>query len=258
MVLKVFVLGRPGSGKSTCARYIEMGVRDSRKECLVYRVCDYDILCEMSKSAEYRGMFSPTQEYEGFDVRDLNAFDLALKKLERQVEEWTEKVLASQSSKERLAIIEFARDDYANAFNQFNKEFLRDAYFLFLDVDVPTCIQRIRQRTAYPMTEDDHFVSEYIFDVYYHKDDKQFMTSELLRDYGVDGNRVLIIGNGGSPDILVQNFNHFIPVICSAIDSLPLRVQHFSDEHIDHPLLSLSLIEILPPYDISPVYATAL
>ena len=83
MVVKVFVLGRPGSGKSTSARYIEQEVRNrfNMKRCEIFRICDYDILYQMFRDDVHQTMFRPT-DHGGFDVHNLKAFDIALKTLE--------------------------------------------------------------------------------------------------------------------------------------------------------------------------------
>lgn len=220
MIVKAFVFGRPGSGKSTATRCIEMGVRDQVKECNVLRFCDYDILYQMFQDDTEQEKFCPT-EHEGFDILDLGAFDIALKTLEGRVEKWMEEAFSSQLLAEEdkgLAIIEFARDDYAHALSQFKAEFLEDTFFLFLDVDIDTCIERIRERTARPITADDHYVSPYIFDVYYHKDDKQFMTSHNLASYGIRDENVVVVDNTGPQTVLSEKLDPFIARLCSEVD----------------------------------------
>ena len=156
MVEKLFVLGLPGSGKSTAARYIEMLARDYN--WLPRRFNDYDILFEMYLADIEGKRFSRTK-YGGFDVHEHIAFDEALIKFEREVLQ-REKV---PNDKKELIIIEFARNDYCRALDLFSPAFLQNAYFLFLDTDIPTCLKRIRDRIADPKTPDDHEVSEYIF-----------------------------------------------------------------------------------------------
>lgn len=215
MAVKLFLLGLPGSGKSTCARYIQQQVQDKVKGCRIFRMCDYDILYEMFVDDVQQKMFYPI-EYGGFDVHDLLAFDLALNTLEIRVEEWL-KELSSQSPREDLMIIEFARNDYAEALNLFKNEFYRDAYFLCLNVDVDICLQRIRERVAHPTTPDDHYVSEHIIDVYYHKEGKHILTTDLLQSYGINGEKVTIAANNGAWDDLTGTLDLLIDTLCSEI-----------------------------------------
>ena len=87
MAVKLFLVGLPGSGKSTCGRYIEQQVQDKVKGCRIFRICDYDILYQMFRDDVQQEMFYPT-EHGGFDVQDLIALDPALKTLEIRVDEW--------------------------------------------------------------------------------------------------------------------------------------------------------------------------
>ena len=81
----------------------------------------------------------------GFDVLDLTAFDNALKKLEQVINRHL-----SSAKQIEIILIEFARNDYQRAFQQFSAEFLQDAYFLYLDADIETCKRRIRERITNP------------------------------------------------------------------------------------------------------------
>lgn len=170
MTIKLFILGRPGSGKSTAYRLIKdyLSQQSGYSNWTTDRYNDYDILYEMFRreqlSLNYR---KPNQfeakEYNGFDVKDFTVLDTALKNLEKIVRQRT------CEKKEELIFIEFARQDYVKAFKQFSPSFLKDSYFLFIDTDVNTCIERVRKRVTNPPTPDNHFVSEDILTNYYGK-----------------------------------------------------------------------------------------
>ncbi len=191
MEQRVFVLGLPGSGKSTAARYIEMLARDNGWK--TSRFNDYDILFEMFLADQEGNRFSST-EYGGFDVHELIVFDEALKELERVVL----KREKAPDDKNELIIIEFARDDYCRALGLLSPTLLQDAFFLFLDTDIPTCIKRIKDRIAHPQFLDDHHVSEYIFESYYQNDNRQYLasvTSKLKGCCDINDDRVWVISN---------------------------------------------------------------
>ena len=82
MTRKLFLLGLPGSGKSTVARKI----KEKYTNLSIQHISDYDILYAMfQKDTESKGgKFAPTK-YGGFDVLDFSILDLALQKMEREV-----------------------------------------------------------------------------------------------------------------------------------------------------------------------------
>ena len=194
MLKKVFVLGLPGSGKSTAARYIEKLAQ--RNNWSSIRFNDYAILYEWFQADADGRRFSAI-EYDGFDVHDHNVFDEALEEVERRVVE-KEKV---SCEKNQLIIIEFARDDYCKALGLFSPTFLRNASFLFVDADIPNCIQRIKERVAHRRTPDDHYVSSYIFEAYYQKDNRQYLASTattLKSCCDIDEESIHVVDNTGS------------------------------------------------------------
>lgn len=206
MAAKLFVLGLPGSGKSTVARSILKYIRGQNN--LAIRFNDYAILQEMFHDDIEGKQFKPADE-GGFDVLDLTVFDTALERLEQRV-----KGDAAAKSAE-IILIEFSRADYQHAFRQFSKEFLQDqgTYFLYLAADLDSCKDRIEHRTAHPVFEDDYHVSEYIFEQYYHQDDGQYLPEILEREYQIDRQRVRIINNNCSSEAGPAEINAFIDFI---------------------------------------------
>lgn len=193
MEQNIFVLGLPGSGKSTAARYIEMLARDYDWDPNLLQ--DYRILYDMFQADKEGTRFSSTlyDGYDGFDVHDFNAFDDALKELVCWLGE------KERPSKGRAVnIIEFARDDYCKALELFASIPLTEAFFLFIDAEVETCKQRIQARVANPQTPDDHYVSEYIFEAYYNRDHRQYLTSAatcLRERFHIARKRIKVINN---------------------------------------------------------------
>ena len=145
-------------------------------------------------------------EHGGFDVLDFSVLDTALKELEKQVRH------RFSSRREELIVIEFARDDYSKALQQFSPAFLKDAYFLFIDADMNTCIERVQNRVAHPTSEDDHFVSEAILRNYYNR---QRIPSNLKINGGesIDKLRVKLIDSSGIYQDFIKKVNQFVSVI---------------------------------------------
>jgi hypothetical protein len=94
MQVKLFVLGRPGSGKSTVARLIEMFAKENGWS--VYYINDYNFLQNMFLQEE-KELAPPNErkvlprELDGFDVFDFSVLDIVLEKLDKIDEEEVKK-----------------------------------------------------------------------------------------------------------------------------------------------------------------------
>ncbi|WP_126549718.1 AAA family ATPase [Dictyobacter kobayashii] len=176
MLVKVFVLGRPGSGKTTAIHHL-LNLAQQR-DYSAFSIDDYSILYRMSRDERYHEQFRRTA-YDGFDVLDLSVFDTALQNLEQQVQ------AMSAHASNGIITIEFARNDYAQALSQFSADFLKDAYIFFVDADLETCIERIYQRVASPRTQSGHFVSDYIMHTYYSYDNWSYVSTQLMSVYHI-------------------------------------------------------------------------
>ena len=166
MLIKLFVLGRPGSGKSTAIRrIIELA---GRWNYSAHHIKDYDILLEMYKQDVRHEKFCPA-DWDGFDVTEFSVLDTALKRLEAKVENSEEVSLSFE--RDEIVMIEFARDDYVQALSNFSHDFLKGAYFLFVETRLETCIERIHSRRASTSPDSDHHsVSDFIMRNYYYTD----------------------------------------------------------------------------------------
>lgn len=205
--MKLFLLGLPGSGKSLVARYLQAYLASFGLSTA--RFNDYGILYQMFEH-DTDGLFQAA-EPEGFDVVDIIAFDLALRRLEELIKTY------QKQAPQEFIIIEFSRNDYMRALKQFSPAFLEDACFLYLGTSVEKCQQRIAERAItkdYPA--DDYPVSEYIFDRYYHSDDGDELLPFLEDKLGIDERRVLIYENEGTPEELYQAVTHFAEQIIEA------------------------------------------
>jgi len=203
MTIKLFILGLPGSGKSAVARFLCAKI--AGWHWTAARFNDYKILDGMFHQ-DTAGRFKPA-ESRGFDVLDLKVFDEALQALEQEANIYVDSLKPEEKN---LVFIEFSRNDYEHAFQQFNKSFLKDAYFLYLDTELARCKERIRHRVADPQFEEDHPVSEYIFKAYYYVDDGLSIVDIWAKEYGVDNWRVLTIDNNRSLDLVIKSIEPFI------------------------------------------------
>lgn len=211
MSKKLFVLGIPGSGKSTVSRYIVDYVKRYYNDFFATRICDYDILFEMFEEDAAKEYFYPTEEYNGFYVKNPAKYDEALKKLEKQIEN-------KDFAENEIILIEFARSDYLHAFQNFTETFLQDAYFLFLDVDIELGMKRVKDRVKHPdpASRDDHYVSKYTFEFYHQKDNAKYLSSvsrKLIIKYGINSHHIKIMDNRGSKRSFWNDANGIIKTI---------------------------------------------
>ncbi|HEY1350501.1 MAG TPA: AAA family ATPase [Ktedonobacteraceae bacterium] len=202
----VFLLGRPGSGKSRTARYIaEMAAGHSPHEGqAVQHVTDYGFLHRMfqedlAKEAASR-RFRPTR-FGGFDVLDLSVLPLAL----MQVNAYIARRLHAERT---LILVEFARQSYGyqEVWQYFRRDVLSRAFFLHLEADIETCMQRISKRARYQAFSDDQFVSpEIMFDYYGSSSDK----AACLKQY-FGREHVATVENAGAWQETSYRIDHFL------------------------------------------------
>jgi adenylate kinase family enzyme len=205
MAVKLFVLGLPGTGKSTMAREIKEYI--GKLGLGISRINDYVFLKQMFYDDAKREQFRPAK-HGGFDIIDLTVFDTALQRLEKVTKQYILPTIP-----EGIILIEFARNDYQKAFQQFNQDFLQDAYFLYIDAEIETCKWRIRDRVNNPAFEDDYNVSDYIFEKYYHKDDGRDLPDFLEMEHRIGKQRVSIIDNNCSLEAASKEIAPFIDAI---------------------------------------------
>ena len=199
MGVKVFVLGRPGSGKSTVARHmIELASRRGYQSLFVQ---DYDILYKMFLNDRKHERFRPTDR-GGFDVLDYSVLDSALREMEKEVED----VLTPKHTD--MVCIEFARNDYRAALNIFSPLFLRDAYFFFIDSDLEFCIQRVQARVTDPPLPDHHFVSEHVMRTYYSNNNWEYMVQQCKQEYELC-KEIVAVRNDGLLSVLINEASDF-------------------------------------------------
>jgi adenylate kinase family enzyme len=219
MSQKLFVLGLPGSGKSTVSRFIVKNVKQYHDDFSATRLSDYDILYEMFEEDKVQQRFFYPTAHNGFYVKKIETYDAALKKLEQKIQN-------PEIAENEFVIIEFARSDYLHAFQIFSEAFLQDAYFLFLDVDIEIGMKRVRDRVKHPdpTTRDDHFVSKYTFEAYRQRENAKYLCSvkkHLVLKYGINPRNIKIVDNRGPQ----RNFwNVVFELINTIVSQAPILI----------------------------------
>jgi adenylate kinase family enzyme len=195
MIVLVFILGLPGSGKSTVAHTIEEYVPEHYERWSVLHISDYNILKRMCYEEHDKRLRQIGND--AFDVVEHSAFNSALKRLKDEIRE----AMKEASNSNQLIAVEFSRNDYIFALEEFFVEFLSDANFIFIKAPISECKFRIENRVKKRnRTEDDHYVSEFIFEKYYKEDQqdyREFVGRLLTEKYGITDSRIQIIEDCG-------------------------------------------------------------
>ena len=76
------------------------------------------------------------------------------------------------------------------------------------------CKSRIQERIANRSSDDDFYVSDYIFGTYYNENDGRSIPHILENDYGIDNERVKVIDNKGSLLNSIAQINQFVDTMC--------------------------------------------
>ena len=203
MPVKLFVLGRPGAGKSYAARYIADHLEKQDNSSI--HINDYHFLYDQFREdVSKQNKRFHRDGHDGFVIDDITVLDEALEYIKRNAVEQLESELYD------LLMIEFARSDYSAALQTFDREFLRDAYFLFIDVDIETCIKRLTERIIDRKFSDDHHISEEVIRKFYTNDNRLYMLVGLLDDYHLDSRQVKIVDNAGSKEDFELTITNFV------------------------------------------------
>ncbi len=159
----IFLLGRPGSGKSAVYRMLSERLRAEGLASDVTRIDDFPVLRELlDRDVGFKRHY---RKEGGFVVTDFTILDDVLKEINRKLKE------LEQPGK--VTFVEFARDRYANALKNFDRRVLDHSLILYIYCPFDTCMERNIQRfrEARDKGVDDHIAPTDIMERYYKYDD---------------------------------------------------------------------------------------
>jgi len=166
----VFLLGRPGCGKSLVYRLLEEELRSAGYKGELMRIDDFPVL---------KHVFDTDIEYKrhrpapggGVKITDDTVWDDLSKAL-------NEKALELQSP-DRLLFIEFSRDNYVRAFKHFSPEVLMNSIIVYIDAPFDLCWERNLRRASEEEGLDAHLVSREEMEKTYARDDHEELPKHI-------------------------------------------------------------------------------
>lgn len=167
----VFLLGRPGCGKSAVYRQIEKRVKEEGLADTFERVDDFPKLWnkfmtdnKLEEEGKERG-YSQRTDDGGYLVTNAGVWDEILKEVNEDVK--------TKAKDGHLIFIEFSRPNNIHSLKNFSREILDSAVAVYIDVDFDTCWKRnvARHEAALAEGTDDHLVSRDEMEKTYLKDD---------------------------------------------------------------------------------------
>lgn len=159
----VFLLGRPGSGKSAVYRMLGQRLREEGLASDITRIDDFPVLRELlDRDTKFKRHY---RKEGGFVVTDFTILDDVLEEINSKLKE------LEQSG--RVTFVEFARARYANALKNFDREVLDHSLIIYIYCPFDVCVERNvrRFREARGKNIDEHIVPTDIMEHYYRYDD---------------------------------------------------------------------------------------
>lgn len=187
----VFLLGRPGCGKSAIYRELEMRILESGQAKTFERIDDFPILWAavlrddaLEKEGKERLYFKRTDEGELRVIND-DLFNDILKEVNSDV--------LKIDKPDHMLFIEFARSNYVEALQNFDKSILDHCIAIYIEVGFDICWARnvARHEAAIAQDGDDHLVPRAEMERIYLHDDQEDLV-QYMQDQDIP---VLVVNN---------------------------------------------------------------
>ena len=160
----VFLIGRPGSGKSLVYKLLSEKLRTRGFQGELKRIDDFPVL---------KRIFETDREFKrhrpapggGLKITDEGVWDELTDALNQQA--------LKLQSKDRLIFIEFSRGNYLRAFRRFAPKLLRNSLIIYVDSPFELCWERNVARVRKEKGPDAHLVSKEEMELTYLHDDHE-------------------------------------------------------------------------------------
>jgi adenylate kinase family enzyme len=179
----VFLLGRPGCGKSTIYRELERRILESGQAKTCERVDDFTKLWvayeeDHAREREGKERLHSRWTDRGDCIMTLEYLSDVLKEVNDD--------LLKIGKQDHCVFIEFARPSYVEAIQSFDNCILENSLMIFMEVSFDTCWARnlARHEAAIAEGGDDHLTPPEAMEEYYLNDDQDAFV-ELMVERGV-------------------------------------------------------------------------
>ena len=180
----VFVLGRPGCGKSAFCREFERQILESGQEITFERVDDFPVLWAKllaDDALEEEGkerIYSQATGDGDYRITSNRIFNDVLKVVNSQVLEI--------DKPDHMIFIEFARPNYVEAIQNFDRSILDHCLAVYLEVNFDICWARnvARYEAAKDELGDDHLVPRSEMEKSYLYDDQDAFV-QVMKEQGI-------------------------------------------------------------------------
>lgn len=167
----IFLLGRPGCGKSVVYRLLADQIRREKRADEVTRLDDFPVLKEIAeRDKEFK---KHVRAEGGFQITDRSIYDDVLKEMNHRI-----KGLRKPG---KLIFVEFSRKSYAQALKNFDRDVLDQSLIVYIYCQYEVCLERnIRRFKEGAKDLDEHIVPRDLMEEYYRYDDYEelFLKSE--------------------------------------------------------------------------------
>lgn len=168
----VFLLGRPGSGKSAVFRSITDKLKAEGIADEFLRIDDFPKLLELNAADTEHKRHKPMPD-GGFLILDDSLWDDVLKEVNKDA------LKLKDSGK--MVFLEFARDSYEHALKFFSKDVLSNALLIYVDCPFDVCWQRNVERVKRQQEQgiDAHLTSREEMEKTYLNDDFKTLAKDI-------------------------------------------------------------------------------
>jgi len=160
----IFLIGRPGCGKSVVFRILEEQLRAKGYKGELKRIDDFPLLKHIFDTDVEHKRHRPAPG-GGLKVTDDTVWDDLAKGLNDQA--------LKLQSPDILLFIEFSRDNYVRAFKNFSPRILKNSSIVYVDAPFDVCWERNARRVREEKGPDAHLVSREEMEKTYARDDRK-------------------------------------------------------------------------------------